>query len=260
VLDPDPLPEGVDIAVDLEIASVFKPRPFRRRAVSASTCASSVGQPSRRAHKVKHKKHQPWHNTAAILAPPGATSPPYWTADMDTTIPAMTKQEAKAANRRAARDKRREQKRGTLLALIGQPNPALQAEAQEDRTSDHSKHDSEEQISGELVAELEALHVATETAPLDINKSSVDTIADDSAANALLTLGAAVKAEPSFGTHIGVAISGCSPEADVGAGDVDAGDGGGHSKLEPRLIVEALVVRKMSLQEAFLDFGGFSLI
>jgi hypothetical protein len=28
--------------------------------------------------------------------------------------------------------------------------------------------------------------------------------------------------------------------------------------LEPRLIVEALVVRKMSLEEAFLDFGGFS--
>lgn len=29
---------------------------------------------------------------------------------------------------------------------------------------------------------------------------------------------------------------------------------------EPRLIVEALVVRKLSLEEAFLDFGGFSLI
>lgn len=29
--------------------------------------------------------------------------------------------------------------------------------------------------------------------------------------------------------------------------------------VAPRLIVEALVVRKMSLEEAFLDFGGFSL-
>jgi len=28
----------------------------------------------------------------------------------------------------------------------------------------------------------------------------------------------------------------------------------------PRLIVEALVVRKMSLEEAFLDFGGFSVL
>jgi hypothetical protein len=27
-----------------------------------------------------------------------------------------------------------------------------------------------------------------------------------------------------------------------------------------RLIVEALVVRKLSLEEAFLDFGGFSLV
>ncbi|KZS87407.1 hypothetical protein SISNIDRAFT_460904, partial [Sistotremastrum niveocremeum HHB9708] len=30
--------------------------------------------------------------------------------------------------------------------------------------------------------------------------------------------------------------------------------------LEPRFIVEALVVRKLSIEEAFLDFGGFSLM
>ncbi|KAF5391169.1 hypothetical protein D9757_002999 [Collybiopsis confluens] len=39
----------------------------------------------------------------------------------------------------------------------------------------------------------------------------------------------------------------------VGDGKVDTEDDG------PRLIVEALVVRKLSLQEAFLDFGGFGL-
>jgi hypothetical protein len=39
--------------------------------------------------------------------------------------------------------------------------------------------------------------------------------------------------------------------------DVDDGAGAGAA---PRLIVEALVVRKMSLEEAFLDFGGFALI
>ena len=33
----------------------------------------------------------------------------------------------------------------------------------------------------------------------------------------------------------------------------------GIAEEQPRLIVEALVVRKMSLEEAFLDFGGFSL-
>lgn len=32
-----------------------------------------------------------------------------------------------------------------------------------------------------------------------------------------------------------------------------------HGDL-PRLIVEVLVVRKMSLSEGFLDFGGFSII
>jgi hypothetical protein len=31
------------------------------------------------------------------------------------------------------------------------------------------------------------------------------------------------------------------------------------ASTEPRLIVEALVVRKMSSEEAFLDFSGFSL-
>ena len=42
-----------------------------------------------------------------------------------------------------------------------------------------------------------------------------------------------------------------------GAGS--AMNGGKAGKGETRLIVEALVVRKMSLEEAFLDFGGFSL-
>ena len=32
-----------------------------------------------------------------------------------------------------------------------------------------------------------------------------------------------------------------------------------HVSTEPRLIVEAMVVRKMSIEDAFLDFGGFSL-
>jgi hypothetical protein len=41
----------------------------------------------------------------------------------------------------------------------------------------------------------------------------------------------------------------------------EAGEGGmGGGKGKSRLIVEALVVRKMSLDEAFLDFGGFALM
>jgi len=42
-------------------------------------------------------------------------------------------------------------------------------------------------------------------------------------------------------------VNGCAE------GDDDDDDG-------VRLIVEALVVRKLSLEEAFLDFGGFSLV
>jgi hypothetical protein len=45
---------------------------------------------------------------------------------------------------------------------------------------------------------------------------------------------------------------------------VNSADGAGNSLDQEgtvrRLIVEALVVRKMSLEEGFLDFGGFALI
>ncbi|TFK47389.1 hypothetical protein OE88DRAFT_1666146 [Heliocybe sulcata] len=44
----------------------------------------------------------------------------------------------------------------------------------------------------------------------------------------------------------------CSPDDEVPPPTVD--------QNEPRLIVEVLVVRKLSIEEAFLDFGGFSLI
>ena len=40
----------------------------------------------------------------------------------------------------------------------------------------------------------------------------------------------------------------------------NAADGHGEEEPRTRLIVEALVVRKMSLEEAFLDFQGFSVI
>jgi hypothetical protein len=51
------------------------------------------------------------------------------------------------------------------------------------------------------------------------------------------------------------------PHASFG---VNSADGAGNSLDQEgtvrRLIVEALVVRKMSLEEGFLDFGGFALI
>ena len=47
--------------------------------------------------------------------------------------------------------------------------------------------------------------------------------------------------------------------ATFSSGAGSAMNGGKAEKGETRLIVEALVVRKMVLEEAFLDFGGFSL-
>lgn len=65
-------------------------------------------------------------------------------------------------------------------------------------------------------------------------------------------------AVPSFPTFSALSTGESHLDVDAAAiGIVGALDADGK-KEQPRLIVEALVVRKMSVGEAFLDFGGFS--
>lgn len=92
--------------------------------------------------------------------------------------------------------------------------------------------------AADLAAGLENLHVTVESADLDV--VSIPPTPALTAAMSTATPSPALTATTLV-----------NPDPD----DVPALDA-----KEPRLIVEALVVRKMSLDEGYLDFGGFSVI
>ncbi|GBE84522.1 hypothetical protein SCP_0605010 [Sparassis crispa] len=222
--------------VDLEIASVYKPRPVRVRthtsvvSVSSPLHASAYSSHGKRhKFKEKEKKHQPWRSQ-----PPqsdGALCGNVVREEIPNTP------ESKAAKRRLMRDRRREERKVLVgesevdnefmqvVAIKETVSVALQSEVLEDgdltiaateaviSVAAIGKEDDKD--TAELVSGLDALHVAVQT-----STAIVDHVAK-------------------------------------------AGDGEEvpeEKELEPRLIVEALVVRKSSIEEAFLDFGGFSLV
>ncbi|KAH9949749.1 hypothetical protein B0H21DRAFT_727242 [Amylocystis lapponica] len=204
--------------VDLEIASVYKPRPTRRRVYSSAGTTSTAPLAHDKHHKSteKAKKPQPWHTA---------------TTGHGDEVP--NRQETKAAQRRLARDRRREEKARMLLALGDGACPDELAVAIDNSIDVEPAAPPEAAISHRttvddmpqteaLVSGLDALHVTVE----------VSTSPD------------AVQVDPEL------------PPPLTGQGQ---GSAMGEQR-EPRLIVEALVVRKMSIEEAFLDFGGFSLV
>jgi len=167
--------------IDLEISSVYKPRPMRARASFLTAHAESV---KHRGHHGK-KKHKQKHGISSYIIPtPNPAHSP-----MVATIP--TKQQTKQAWRQLAKDRRNDARRAT--SNIAQDTIQSAADA--------------------LIPALDGLHVSID--PLSAFPADNDT-----------------RAEVSF------------------PASVDDG---------PRFIVEALVVRKLSLEEAFLDFGGFGL-
>jgi hypothetical protein len=101
-----------------------------------------------------------------------------------------------------------------------------------------------------LVDGLKTLHVSVVEELRPIAEGDVDVPEDD---NDLFTAKPGLPSLPTFTTsesHLDV-----DPAAIAGAVGVTSVD---DEKEYKTLIVEALVVRKMSHQEAFLDFGGFS--
>ncbi|KAG1717895.1 hypothetical protein EDB19DRAFT_1805757 [Suillus lakei] len=240
--------DGAAFTVDLEIATVYKPRPFRRRVAS-----TMQGHSDRRKGKGKkpkhllahtrtqpnsHSEHHPHHlhhsDVHNHTDPTHSTEPqPHSTSD------------GKQSKRRAARDKRRETKRNPLLMHA----PAINAEEM-----------------GELVSGLKSFHVTLE--PEDLRAASappeVETSVHDDARLEEPPIVEVCSGSPSsifaetyrqpqpvandLASPIEIILMPSkSPTAEIET-----------TVLEPRLIVEALVVRKMSLEEAFLDFGGFS--
>ncbi|KAJ6524575.1 hypothetical protein B0H19DRAFT_597248 [Mycena capillaripes] len=228
--DAESPPVPTQFSIDLEIASVFKPRPMRTKASSHD----SLPAKNKRGPKVKKGKHLP-----DSLSP--STSP----ADQAAVPP---KQHfTKTQNRRQARDRKREERRQALMMYA----TAALGELQQDQTC--SVADVVDDSS--LVEGLEALHVSVEpvlvserTIPsLELNAVSLEAEDDDGEDD--------VFPSPMMATPVPFTAFASQLTVPV--------ENGAHGKesgnVLPRLIVEALVVRKMSLEEAFLDFGGFSL-
>lgn len=199
-------------SVDLEIASVYKPRPMRRRthALPAATPAAVLhGKHARRQkYKEKEKKTQPWH------------TPPEGEGNVTA---ALGKLDSKAAQRRLARDRRREDKRRAYQAAQGGSTDAPSVENAAKPVMGADSCIGSIVDEDQLACGLEALHVEAAVASVPSTFSSIDGET--------------------------TAEGGKPPNIQLGAGP-------GAS----RLIVEALVVRKMSIEEAFLDFGGFQLV
>ncbi|KAI0916707.1 hypothetical protein AcW1_010234 [Taiwanofungus camphoratus] len=234
-------------SIDLEISSVYKPRPVRQRVRTSATDTSAApvhmqGRHGRRQKvKDKEKKSQPWHTWSTGQESRHGES-------QKEASPIPNRQETKAAQRRLARDRRREEKQKALLVGSGlaakdELNPSPVGAGTTDNLSISNGKDgvcpvavpavvsvnatAEETV--ELVSGLEALHVAVQT-----------------------SVAIAVVPAPIVQTSAG---------EDSGSEQRQVGQAKGEEKeREPRLIVEALIVRKMSIEEAFLDFGGFSLV
>ena len=180
-VDPEVETSRSPSTIDLEISSVYKPRPMRTRASFLTAHAETV---KHRGHHGK-KKHKQKHGITSYIIPTPEGAPSL----VVTTIP--TRQQTKQAWRQQAKDRRNDARR----AHSNVTTEAVQSAADA------------------LIPALDTLHVS-------IDPSSALPTDDNTQA----------------------AVEQPAP--------VDDG---------PRFIVEALVVRKLSLEEAFLDFGGFGL-
>ncbi|TEB27922.1 hypothetical protein FA13DRAFT_1736099 [Coprinellus micaceus] len=244
-------------AVDLEISSVFKPRPVRTRAHNLSNHLL-VGGKSKRGNK-KLKFHDKKTN--------GEQS------DL----------QRKAQNRRENRDKKREEKRKALVAMAAQsvgvsapiPVPATTGVT---KVLDEVAKEEEAAISTSISpAETAIVGAITTVTVLTINDEPVPNIVIEEEDDDVFGLPSPVTSKlhsfPTFASsftaesHLDVdpaVVQLASATARVtiegGAKELVNGDNGDEEDEKPRLIVEALVVRKMSLEEGFLDFGGFAIL
>ncbi|KAJ6520606.1 hypothetical protein DFH09DRAFT_1048381 [Mycena vulgaris] len=219
-LDSSDADAAAPFSIDLEIASVFKPRPVRTKLPSPASPLASTSPP-----KLKRTKKGPAPHLPASLSTSSPAKPP----------------SAKANNRRNARDRKREERRAALMAYATTHEQAY-ATMHENACDDAA-----------LVSGLEALHVSVE--PVLVAEDAIP---------ALVGLETTPDADddddvfPSPVTATPVPFTAFASQLTV---PVETGARAKHHPggAPPRLIVEALVVRKMSLEEAFLDFGGFSL-
>ncbi|TFK24554.1 hypothetical protein FA15DRAFT_669413 [Coprinopsis marcescibilis] len=214
--------DGEDSGIYLEIASVFKPRPVRTK--SSFENHVFVGGKNKRGYK-KQKNVLP----------------------QDSGAEKQTKAEVK----RQARDKKREEKRKNLVALAAQSvgEPAIKTAVS---TMEALQITTDEPASFNTVVEI-AVFQPIPSISVSLEEGEDE---DDDDVFPLTAKRTSYSTFPSTGlteSHLDV-----DPVAVKLAGAMRSTSSEDDEK--PRLIVEALVVRKMSLDEAFLDFGGFGII
>ncbi|KAI0746428.1 hypothetical protein C8Q80DRAFT_1175003 [Daedaleopsis nitida] len=218
----------------LEIAAVYKPRPIRHRSrPNATPLGPTPGRHGKRLSKNKDKKAHPWQQGQNAKAGTGGES----------QAPAATREE-KATQRRLARDKKREDKRNALIALAqGEMHLRAVSRASEDVS--------------ETLADPPSPAADAHLPPTESDKTSAFIAEVDEEASTLAHgvdgLHAAVDASPETSPVLQVRQLADDIRDDM----VQMTEGG---EREPRLIVEALVVRKMSIEEATLDFSRLALI
>ncbi|KAG2124372.1 hypothetical protein DEU56DRAFT_827490 [Suillus clintonianus] len=240
--------DGAAFTLDLEISAVYKPRPFRRRVASTvqgiSDRRKGKGKKPRhllahtRAQSNTHSEHHTHHSHHLNV---------HNRTDFAHSIEPKSHSMSnnKQSKRRAARDKRREIKRDPLVMHV----PTINAEEM-----------------GELVSGLESFHVTLEPedlraapAPPEVEISvHHDAHLEDPrifevCSGSPSSIFAETYCQPQpLANELVSSTDITPPMLKSPSAEIET------TMLEPRLIVEALVVRKMSLEEAFLDFGGFS--
>lgn len=217
----DPEPEA-QFTIELEISSVYKPRPVRTKESNVHLTSPEY---NRQRAKKKHYDGK--------------------------------------AGRKFARERKKEMNRRALEALVGgsvvndYPEPASTMPGRQVTLQASSVPPDEE--ANALLLGLETLHVSLdEPQPVTISDALA---ADDAIPTISLTADSNGDDDDVFPTpsipYIPFLKSLKTVVLENGTKDLST-DSAGAEVTEKRLIVEALVVRKMSIEEAYLDFGGFS--
>ncbi|KAH9896564.1 hypothetical protein C8Q73DRAFT_642827 [Cubamyces lactineus] len=219
----------------LEISAVYKPRPVRHRTRPGGLVAlgSTQGRHGKRYNKPKEKKVHPWHQNAKGPDVPGGKGP------TPGGTPQMSKEE-KALQRRLGRDKKREEKRAALMALAGaEVETKAQAGAEGEVLQSLPTEDGADAVSAGLATAALAVEIGQEANMLAEGASKLHAAVDVVAT----------------GCSDGPAVSPVLEARELAEEVREMA----ATNAEPRLIVEALVVRKMSVEEATLDFSRLSL-
>ncbi|KIM72461.1 hypothetical protein PILCRDRAFT_93457 [Piloderma croceum F 1598] len=288
-------------STDLEISTVYKPRPIR---LSPSPSPSPHSNPVSRSQPPSQPKWYP-----KTKHPPPDTPSPSETHTQGYTNAQhrQTKQQAKALYRRLARDRRRVDKQRLNSPDSNSPNSASTPNSNSDQSPPHEHprihRDTQSPAAAaaaeELVHGLETLHVTVvSTAAVSIPVAPIAAASPSPSPSG--SRSGSESGEPSLTSPAPSPCSSPTPASTSpssssttstlpaltttittnltkhhiraqhnadGDGDQDNANANVNGCVEEdddddgvRLIVEALVVRKLSLEEAFLDFGGFSLI